>query len=88
MPVTENTLRRMNVRLQPNQHGVSVCCERPSALYESVRKSLLVEDITADDVLWVTQRKGGKPLVVKQAGDMQNFRQPVTLQEVVLPKGN
>jgi len=85
VPLTANTLRRLNAKFQPNQHDVSVCCKRPSALYETTRKSLLVEDIQPEDVLWLTQRDGRKPLLVKKAGDMKKYKQPITLQELVLP---
>ena len=85
VPLTSNTLRRLNAKLQPNQHHVFVCCERPSALYESARQSLLVEDVHSADTLWITQRKGGEPLVIKQTSDMKAYTQPVTLQEWVLP---
>jgi len=82
--LTSNALRRLKARLQPNQHGVSVCCKRPSALYESMRQSLLVEDVQSEDVLWLTQRDGRPPLIVKKAGMMENYTQPVTLQEFQL----
>jgi len=81
LKITANTLRRLNAKLQPNQHGISVCCQRPSALYESMRESLLVEDIQPEDVLWFTQRDGREPLVVKRTGVMEAYKQPVTLRE-------
>ena len=82
--LTSNTLRRLNAKLQPNQHDVSVCCKRPSALYESMRQSLLVEDVQPEDVLWLTQRDGRQPLVIKKSGMMENYTQPVSLQEFQL----
>ncbi len=84
MPITANTLRRLNAKFQPNQHDVSVCCKRASALYEMMRESLLVKDIQPEDVLWLRQRDGAKPLVVKEAGMMENYKQPITLQELQL----
>lgn len=81
VPLTANTLRRLNAQLQPKRHGISVCCERPSSLYESMRQSLVVNDIQPKDVLWLTQRNGRKPLLVKKTGDMKKYKQPVTLQE-------
>lgn len=83
VPLTANTLRRLNARLQPKRHGISVCCERPSSLYDSLRKSLVVNDIQPKDVLWLTQRNGRKPLTVKKTGNMEKYRQPVTLQELL-----
>jgi len=85
--LTSNALRRMNGKLQPDQHHVSVCCVRPSALHETARQSLLVEDIQPDDVLWFTQRNGQKPMVLKDSGHMEQYRMPITLQEVVLTNG-
>ncbi len=82
--LTPSVLRRLNVKLQPNQHDISLCCKRPSALHESMRQSLLVEDVRVGDELWLRRRDGGKPLVVKKSGEMGNYKQPVTLQELVL----
>ena len=84
LPLTANTLRRMNAKLQPNQHDVFVCCERPSALYESARHTLLVEDIHNEDVLWLRKGKDRKAMVIKQAGDIEKYTQPVSLQEITL----
>ena len=82
--LTENALRRLNAKSQANKHGISMCCKRPSALYESTKRSLIVEDIQAEDVLKLMPRNGHKPLIVKKIGDMEKYKQPVTLQEVLL----
>jgi len=84
VPLTVNTLRRLKAKLQPNQRGISVCCMRPSALHESMRQSLLVEDLQPEDVLRLTQRDGRMPVYVKKAGSMEKYTQPVTLQEILL----
>ncbi|MDX8398121.1 MAG: alpha/beta fold hydrolase [Mariprofundaceae bacterium] len=83
--LTSTMLRRMDAQLRPHQHKVSVCCDRPSALYESARQSLVVEALTAEDVLWFTQRDGRKPLLIKRAGSMAAYPFPVSLQEFSLP---
>jgi len=82
--LTATALRRMNAQLQPRQHAVSVCCDRPSALHELVRQSLLIEEVQKDDVLWATFRNGQKPQVIKQAGNMDGYIHPVTLQELTI----
>ena len=82
--LTPNILRRMNAALQPNQHDISLCCKRPSALYETMRQTLVVEHIQAGDVLWLRQPDGRKPRVIKRAGDMADYTQPVILKEVQL----
>jgi len=84
LPLTSTMLRRMDVRLRAHQHGVSVCCERPSALYQSAKESLIVEDVTADDVLWFTRRNGRKPESIKDAGQMESYDSPVTLREITI----
>jgi len=84
LPVTSAMLRRMDVRLRAHQYGVSVCCNRPSALYESSRQSLIVEDVTADDVLWFTRRNGRKPVSIKEAGEMEAADMPVMLREITV----
>ena len=84
LPLTSSMLRRMDANLRPHQHGVSVCCDRPSALYESSRQSLIVEDVEADDVLWFTRRNGRKPVSIKEAGQMDGYDMPVTLREITV----
>ncbi len=84
LPLTANTLRRMDAKLQPNQHDVLVCCERPSALYESARHTLLVEDIHNEDVLWLRKGKDRQAVVIKQVGGIEKYKQPVSLQEITL----
>ncbi len=84
IPLTVNTLRRLNAKLQPNQHAISICCKRPSALYESMKQSLIVEDVHSEEALWFTQRDGRGPLIIKKSGEMGDYKQPITLQEFQL----
>jgi len=86
VPLTSSILRRLNAKRQPNNHGVSVCCKRPSALYGTMHKTLLVEDIKPDDVLQVMPRDGSKSLNIKKMGVMENYSSPVTLQTILLHK--
>ncbi|PCH52456.1 MAG: hypothetical protein COC22_04035 [Flavobacteriaceae bacterium] len=82
--LTVNSLRRLNAKLEPNKRGISRCCKRPSALYESMKQSLLIENIQPEDVLWLMLRDGYKPLELKKAGVMDAYKQPIILQEILL----
>jgi len=85
VPLTVNSLRRLNAKSEPNNRGVSKCCKRPSALYESMKQSLRIENIQPEDALWLMMRDGRKSLEIKKSADMEVYTQPVILREVLLP---